>query len=127
MAFEAEVSVELDAAEHERTAGDDAVDVVAVADAEVHVRRVPTEHTEYTEEWRTETSLSRFMGEQEFQIREVAGRGELRVGVRVFEERDGVAELLDGLGVVGDVKFAGGHAGVGAGDELAGENLGRLH
>jgi hypothetical protein len=38
-----------------------------------------------------------------------------------------VAELFDGLRVVGDVEAAGLDAGVGADDEVAGEDLGGLH
>ena len=49
VAVEAEVGVELHAAEHERPARDEAVDIVAVADAEIHGSRLPTEHMEGTE------------------------------------------------------------------------------
>jgi hypothetical protein len=66
-------------------------------------------------------------GEEELEVGEVGGRGELGVGLGVFEEGDGVVEALDGLGIVGDTELFLGDAGVSAVDEFAGEDLRGFH
>ena len=67
------------------------------------------------------------MGEEELEVGEVGRGGEFGVGVGIFEEGDGVVEEFDGGGIVGDGEAALGDLGVGADDEVAGEDLGGFH
>jgi hypothetical protein len=58
--------------------------------------------------------LRGFAGEEKFEVLEVGGRCEFRIGRRVFQERDRMSKLLDGLRVVGDVKLFRRYSSIGA-------------
>ena len=63
------------------------------------------------------------VGEDSLGEGEVIGGGDLDVEVGAGDDGDGVAQVLDGLGVVGDVKAVSLGRRVGIDDELAAEDL----
>jgi len=123
VAFESVVGGEADAAEDEGATWDDAVDVVAVADAEIHHRGLTTKCTKDTKKIRTDFGAelagrrrerrggvddggrNGLAGEEELEVGEVGRMGDLGIGLGILEEGDRMVEGLDGLGVVGDAEL----------------------
>ena len=66
-------------------------------------------------------------GAEELEVVEIGRRGDLGIGVRVFQQGDRMTESLDRGRVVGDAEPAGLDARVGPDDQVAGEDLRRFH
>src|ERR1017187_4922303 len=64
---------------------------------------------------------------EELHVGHVRRRGDLRVGMGVFDDGDGMAKEFDSAGVIGDMESAGCDPGIGANDQVPGEDLRCFH